>query len=283
MSLPAISKKKNKVFVSQAMQHSTPEKVHKERDAIMEKLKKVYPEHEFELIDQYHVDEPVEWKSKSPRELRWARLGRSIEMMSHADIIVFAESALMKNYAPGCMAEHTVAMSYKSEYDPDEYVVIQEATLDRYIQENKLCAFYDNIIKCVSYDVKIFVDYFEELITIVKRFIPIDNMNFTVNDTENEWYTEWVQYPYYICAELSKCCIIDEEDYDNGKFFTFTMEMGNPTDKSIIIIKSYNNGDVKGLKLDKYDLSNNTTHIALFEALKEVCERETRANKPNII
>ena len=40
-----------KVFVSQAMQHSTPEKVHEERNEIMEKLKKLYPETNFILID----------------------------------------------------------------------------------------------------------------------------------------------------------------------------------------------------------------------------------------
>ena len=274
MSLPILKKKKNKVFVSQAMQHATPDQVHKERDQIMSNLKLVYPEHKFELIEQYHVAEPADWKDKTPRELRWARLARSIDMMSSADIIVFAES-FMNTFAAGCQAEHTVAMAYKAEYDTDEYYVIHANELDRYIKDKGLNPFYTNILECVKYDTKMFVDYYEELINIVRRFIPLKS-DTTVNDTENCWYVEYVELPYYFSAELSKCCIIDEEDYDNGEFFRFVFEYGYGVDEtSKIVIKSYNNGQTKGLKVDEYKLSSDKTiPIALFESLKEVCDYE---------
>ena len=276
MSLPVLTKKKNKVFISQAMQHATPEQVHRERDGIIRKLRQVYPEHEFEMIEQYHVAEPAEWKDKSPRELRWARLARSIDMMSHADIIVFAES-MMTTTSPGCQAEHTVAMSYKTEYDPDEYVVIHEAKLNRYIKEKDINMLHKNIIDCVEYDIKIFTEYFDELISIINRFIPLNDIdNITVNDTTDCWYIERSFHPYYFCAELRKCCVIDEEDYDNGEFFTFVFEFGyKEKDTSRIIIKSFNDGKTKGLKLHEYSLSDNTTiPITLFEALKEACETQ---------
>ena len=108
-----------RVFVSQAMQHSTPEKVHNERDGIMEKLKKLYPNNEFILIDQYDIQDPPEWESKSPRGIRWARLARSIDMMADADLIVFTNDALDYNQtgvlAPGCLSEHKVATEYHNE------------------------------------------------------------------------------------------------------------------------------------------------------------------------
>ena len=275
MLLPILKKKKNKVFVSQAMQHATPDEVHKERDGIMSKLKQIYPEHEFELIEQYHVAEPAEWKDKTPRELRWARLARSIDMMSSADIIVFADSAMLSGIAPGCKAERTVATEYKNEYPDGEYHIINEWDLNKYIREKGLNPFYTNIMECVKYDTKMFVEYYEELINIVRRFIPLKS-DPTVNDTENCWYVEYVELPWYICAELSKCCIVDEEDYDNGEFFRFVFEYGYGVDEtSKIVIKSYNNGQTKGIKVDEYKLSpDKTIPIALFESLKEVCDYE---------
>ena len=274
MSLPILKKKKNKVFVSQAMQHATPEQVHKERDQIMNNLKLVYPEHQFELIEQYHVAEPAEWKDKTPRALRWARLARSIVMMADADIIVFAES-FMNTYAAGCQAEHTVAMAYKAEYDTDEYYVIHANELERYIKGKGLNPLQKNINNCIDADMKIFMDYYEELMSIVRKFIPVNEPT-AASDTENNWYVEFVNTPYYICAELSKQCLVDEEDYDNGEFFKFVFEyeFGWKSDEtSKIVIKSYNNGQTKGLKVDEYKLSpNETIPIGLFELLRGVCE-----------
>jgi len=270
MSLPVLRKKKNKVFVSQPMQHATAEQVHKERDGIMNKLKQVYPEHEFELIEQYHVAEPADWKDKSPRELRWARLARSIDMMSKADVIVFAES-FMETFAAGCQAEHTVAMAYKTEYDDGEYHVIHASELNRYIKNNGLNPLQKNINNCIDADIKDFIDYYEELIAIIRRYMPVDEPT-AANDTENEWYVEFVHLPYYMCSSLSKSCLIDDEDYDNGEFFKFVFEYGY-NEMSRIVIKSYNNGETKGLKVDEYTVSPGTTvPIAIFEALREACE-----------
>ena len=274
MSLPAISKKKNKVFVSQAMQHSTPEKVHAEREEIMEKLKKLYPNNEFILIDQYDIQDPPEWESKSPRGIRWARLGRSIEMMSHADIIVFTETALDGN-APGCASEFTVATRYRNEY-PLEYYIIMEKELNDYLKKSdEASAFYRNIINCVDADIKEYDDYFNEIIAVLNEYIPIDFKGAYVNDTDTEWYIERVFSPYYICAELSKCTVIDEADYDGGGFFKFVFESGyEEKDTSRIIIKSFNDGTSKGLKVDEYYLTDSisSNDKKIFEALKEACE-----------
>lgn len=272
--LPVLKHSTQKVFVSQAMQHSTSERVHKERDAIIDKLRRAYPNCTFELIDQYHVAEPVEWKSKSPRELRWARLGRSIEMMSHADIIVFTETALDGN-APGCASEFTVATRYRNEY-PLEYYIIMEKELNDYLKKSdEASAFYRNIINCVDADIKEYDDYFNEIIAVLNEYIPIDFKGAYVNDTDTEWYIERSFSPYYICAELSKCTVIDEADYDGGGFFKFVFESGyEEKDTSRIIIKSFNDGTSKGLKVDEYYLTDSISSKdkKIFEALKEACE-----------
>ena len=141
------------VFVSQAMQHSTPEKVHTERMQIIAKLQKLYPETNFILIDQYDIQDPPEWESKTPRGIRWARLARSIDMMADADLIVFTNDALDYNQtgilAPGCLSEHTVASKYQNEY-PNEYFIMYEYQLDYELINHDLPQFNDNINESVS-------------------------------------------------------------------------------------------------------------------------------------
>ena len=274
--LPILKKTANKVFVSQAMQHSTPERVHKERDAIIEKLKKVYPNNTFELIDQYHVAEPAEWSEKSPRELRWARLGRSIAMMAEADIIVFAKKSYLDPKSPGCGVEYSTALNYRLEY-PGEYIHIFESALDEFIKSKGLHPFHKNIIDCVTADIEIFDEYFEELFTIVTNYIPLLSHEYLVNDTDTEWYLEYNTFPYYLCAELNKCVVLDEGNHDNGEFFKFTLEYESKNEGegfAQIIIKSFNDGTKSGLKIDNFEMDRVTDEhtIKLFEELKEACE-----------
>jgi hypothetical protein len=194
-------------------------------------------------------------------------------MMADADIIVFAES-FMNTYAAGCQAEHTVAMAYKAEYDTDEYYVIHANELERYIKGKGLNPLQKNINNCIDADMKIFMDYYEELMSIVRKFIPVNEPT-AASDTENNWYVEFVNTPYYICAELSKQCLVNEDDYDNGEFFRFVFEYGWKSDEtSKIVIKSYNNGHTKGLKVDEYYLTDSISSKdkTIFEALKEACE-----------
>lgn len=283
-----------KVFVSQAMQHSTPEKVHAERDSIMEKLKKLYPENEFILIDQYDIKDPPEWESKSPRGIRWARLARSIDMMADADLIVFTNDALDYNQtglvAPGCMSEHTVAFRYQDEY-PNEYSILYEYQLDYELDCRDIPQFTQNIIECVKADIEKYNRYWCKLISVVKKHMPdLDINDFLIKDTSNSWVLEYSSNSMSIVASLSKCVVIDEPDYDGGEFFEFVVAINpscfgwKPTTPTEIIIRSYYIDDRdNGIRVD--DCSDNEIPLIkeMFDDLKEVCERETRTDKPNII
>lgn len=108
-----------KLFISQSMQHSTPEEVMRVRERIFSIVKDAYPGETFELIDQYNVEDNPVWKDMDPRALRWTRLAHSIIMMGQADLIVFDDESLKGN-APGCNAEYAIAKEYHKEY-PDSY------------------------------------------------------------------------------------------------------------------------------------------------------------------
>lgn len=282
------------VFVSQAMQHSTPEKVHNEREEIMEKLKKLYPNNEFILIDQYDIQDPPEWESKSPRGIRWARLARSIDMMSEADLIVFTNDALDYNQtgilAPGCMSEHTVASKYQNEY-PNEYFIMYEYQLDYELINHDLPQFKDNIIECVKADIERYNRYWCELISVVKKNMPDLDMNdFLINDSSDRWVLEYSSGSMSIVASLSKCVVIDEPDYDGGAFFEFSISI-NPsvfvwqsTSSTEIVIKSYYIDDRdNGIRVYSWTDTEMPLIKEMFDELKEVCNRETYTDKRNII
>jgi hypothetical protein len=282
-----------KVFVSQAMQHSTPEKVHAEREEIMEKLKKLYPNNEFILIDQYDIQDPPEWESKSPRGIRWARLARSIDMMADADLIVFTNNALNYNQtgilAPGCMSEHTVASKYQNEY-PNEYFIMYEYQLDYELTSIDVPQFNDNIIECVKADIERYNRYWCELISVVKKHMPdIDLNDFLINDTVSNWVLEYSSGSMSIVVSLNKCVVTHDICYDGGTFFEFVVAFNpsyfvwKPTTPTEIIIKSYYIDDTdNGIRV--YSLTDNEMPLIkeMFDDLKEVCDRETRANKPDL-
>lgn len=281
-----------KVFVSQAMQHSTPEKVHTERMEIMTKLQKLYPETNFILIDQYDIQDPPEWESKTPRGIRWARLARSIDMMADADLIVFTYDAIDYNQtgilAPGCLSEHTVASKYQNEY-PNEYFIMYEYQLDYELECRDVPQFTQNIIECVKADIERYNRYWCKLISVVKKHIPDINLSdFLVNDTSSNWVLEYSSGSMSICCSLNKCVVIDEPDYDGGAFFEFSIfipmnDVHESTNANIIIRSFYYNDEVNGIRV--YSLTDSELPIIkeMFNELKDVCERETGANKPNII
>lgn len=281
-----------KVFVSQAMQHSTPEKVHTERMEIMTKLQKLYPETNFILIDQYDIQDPPEWESKSPRGIRWARLARSIDMMADADLIVFTYDAIDYNQtgilAPGCLSEHTVASKYQNEY-PNEYFIMYEYQLDYELECRDVPQFTQNIIECVKDDIERYNRYWCKLISVVKKHLPDINLSdFLVNDSTNEWVLEYSSGSMSICCSLNKCVVIDEPDYDDGAFFEFSIfipmnDVHESTNANIIIRSFYYNDEVNGIRVHSCSDTELPLIKEMFDELKEVCDRETYTNKPNII
>lgn len=276
MSLPKFLIGPVKVFISQSMQHSTPDKVYHERNEIMRILRELYPTTEFILIDQYDIEDPKEWKNKDARALRWARLARSIEMMGDAKLIVFVDEAITGLIAPGCLAELTVAEKYQHEYQGQYEIVKYSELLKEHTMRNMNTQFLDNIMSCVQLDVAKYQNYFSEIMNIIKKHLHIDLDDFYVNDTETEWYVEYgsTRSPHwYVCAELSKSVLIDPPDYDGGEFFTFIFETGTEADgESSITIKSYNNGETEGLKVVDYKIHENYKYNEIIKALNEACE-----------
>lgn len=280
------------VFVSQAMQHSTPEKVHTERMQIIAKLQKLYPDTTFILIDQYDIQDPPEWESKTPRGIRWARLARSIDMMADADLIVFTYDAIDYNQtgilAPGCLSEHTVASKYQNEY-PNEYQIMYEYQLDYELECRDVPQFTQNIIECVKDDIERYNRYWCKLISVVKKHMPDINLSdFMVNDTNTDWVLEYSSPgSMSIVASLNKRVVVDEPDYDGGAFFEFSifipMNAPGTTDANIIIRSYYRDDLANGIRVYSWTGTDVPFVKDMFDELTEVCERETKANKPNII
>ena len=280
------------VFVSQAMQHSTPEKVHTERMQIIAKLQKLYPDTNFILIDQYDIQDPPEWESKTPRGIRWARLARSIDMMADADLIVFTYDAIDYNQtgilAPGCLSEHTVASKYQNEY-PNEYQIMYEYQLDYELECRDVPQFTQNIIECVKDDIERYNRYWCKLISVVKKHMPDINLSdFMVNDTSTNWVLEYSSGSMSIVASLSKCVVVDEPDYDGGAFFEFSIfipmnDVPGTTDANIIIRSYYRDDQVNGIRVYSWTDTEVPIIKEMFDELKDVCERKINANTPVII
>jgi len=276
-----------KVFVSQAMQHSTPEKVHTERMEIMTKLQKLYPETNFILIDQYDIQDPPEWESKTPRGIRWARLARSIDMMADADLIVFTYDAIDYNQtgilAPGCMSEHTVASKYQNEY-PNEYFIMYEYQLDYELECRDVPQFTQNIIECVKDDIEIYNilvkyhRYWCKLISVVKKHMPDINLSdFLVNDTRTDWVLEYSSPgSMSICCSLNKCVVVDDLFVDGGAFFEFSifipMNVPGTTDANIIIRSYYYDDRDNGIRVYSRTDSEFPIIKEMFDELKETCD-----------
>ena len=93
---------KTKVFISQPMRDRTNEEIEFERKLIEKRLADKYGEDGYEVIDSFFKDAPHEAKPL------WF-LGKSIELLSTADICVFGR---WWNDARGCLIEHECCVQY---------------------------------------------------------------------------------------------------------------------------------------------------------------------------
>ena len=78
------------------------EEIKAERERITEQVRKYYPQESVEVIDSFFEDAPHDAKPL------WF-LGKSLELLSTADIAVFAKGW---RSARGCMIEHECAVAY---------------------------------------------------------------------------------------------------------------------------------------------------------------------------
>ena len=93
-----------KLFISQPMKGKTEEEIKREREDALKFAKEVLQE-DVELIDSYIAENPP----KNADMALWC-LGRSLAMMSEADIVCFAK---------GCKIEHACAVAYGKPYFAD--------------------------------------------------------------------------------------------------------------------------------------------------------------------
>ena len=94
-----------KVFISMPMRGKNMEEIVKTRSQIFEKVKDHFPESKLELLDQIIEDD---CPFKDPDAGIWY-LGKSIEIMAEADVVVFAPNW---HLASGCRAEKFIAENY---------------------------------------------------------------------------------------------------------------------------------------------------------------------------
>ena len=89
-----------KIFISQPMKDKTNQEIEQERNYIIEKSKTYFGE--IEVIDSFFKDAQHDVKPL------WF-LGKSLELLSTADVVVFA-----KNWenSRGCRIEHECAVQY---------------------------------------------------------------------------------------------------------------------------------------------------------------------------
>lgn len=91
-----------KLFISQPMKDKTNDEIKSERNEIIQRVKERYPNEEIEVIDSFFENAPHDAKPL------WF-LGKSLELLSTADIAYFANS--WEEYR-GCSIEHKCAMEY---------------------------------------------------------------------------------------------------------------------------------------------------------------------------
>ena len=90
-----------KVFISQPMKDKTNEEIEKERKEIIEKVENYFGK--VEIIDSFFKGAPHDAKPL------WF-LGKSLELLSNADVIVFGRGW---EDARGCIMEHLACENYK--------------------------------------------------------------------------------------------------------------------------------------------------------------------------
>lgn len=91
-----------KIFISQPMKDKTEEQILSEREEIVKYVKSELRRDDITVLDSYFTDVPDNCKPL------WY-LGRSIELMSCADIVVFANK--WREYR-GCLIEYECAKHY---------------------------------------------------------------------------------------------------------------------------------------------------------------------------
>ena len=104
-----------RLFISQPMQDKTKEEIKEERERIIQTVKERYPD--VVVINSYFDRYPDVVVINSYFDdynpdcgcVPLKYLGKSLELLSTADIVYFAEG--WKNYR-GCRIEHTCAMEY---------------------------------------------------------------------------------------------------------------------------------------------------------------------------
>lgn len=89
------------VFISQPMSRKTNEEIKEERRRIVSKISDILPE-PFQVIDSFFESAPHDAKPL------WF-LGKSIELLSSADLVYFSKG--WEN-ARGCRIEHACAVEY---------------------------------------------------------------------------------------------------------------------------------------------------------------------------
>lgn len=101
-----------KVFIAHPMNGIPDDIVEEIREKTFNKLKEIYPNENFELIDQFHIpeDELPKEDSKNPRI---HILGRSIQKLSEADLVVFTGDFTK---AKGCCIELEICQRYSIPY-----------------------------------------------------------------------------------------------------------------------------------------------------------------------
>ena len=92
-----------KVFLSHAMHGVSEEKILKLREETTERIKARFPDREIEIIDNYHHADAPEGAGRL-----W-HLGRSIQMMGEADLVVFCQGQASAN---GVLVEERVCRLY---------------------------------------------------------------------------------------------------------------------------------------------------------------------------
>ena len=95
-----------KVFISQPMKDKTDDEILKEREQLIENAKKRYGD-DIEVIDSFFKDALHDAKPL------WF-LGKSIELLSTADVAYFAKDW---ETARGCRIEHDCAVEYGIEVE----------------------------------------------------------------------------------------------------------------------------------------------------------------------
>lgn len=90
-----------KIFISQTMNGRTDEEIKKEREEVIDAIKKENPEAEY-------IDSFIEGAPHDEKPL-WF-LGKSLELLSEADLCVFVDYAHEK--ARGCRMEHQACTEY---------------------------------------------------------------------------------------------------------------------------------------------------------------------------